>query len=97
MYHPSLNVNLMEENVIQINGGITVNVDVSIKNVMSMEKVIFGKIENGKYLANIMYESVITCNEVIESFDQKAKTISTNFNEKRAATCVILNFYILIA
>ena len=49
MYHPSLNVNLMEENVIQINGGITVNVDVSIKNVMSMEKVIFGKIENGKY------------------------------------------------
>ena len=96
MYHPSLNVNLMEENVIQINGGITVNVDVSIKNVMSMEKVIFRKIENGKYLANIMYESVITCNEVIESFDQKAKTISTNFNEKRA-TCVILNFYILIA
>ena len=86
----------MEENVIQINGGITVNVDVSIKNVMSMEKVIFRKIENGKYLANIMYESVITCNEVIESFDQKAKTISTNFNEKRA-TCVILNFYILIA
>ena len=96
MYHRSLNVNLMEENVIQINGGITVNVDVSIKNVMSMEKVIFGKIENGKYLANIMYESVITCNEVIESFDQKAKTVSTNFNEKRA-TCVILNFYILIA
>ena len=96
MYHPSLNVNLMEENVIQINGGITVNVDVSIKNVMSMEKVIFGKIENGKYLANIMYESAITCNEVIESYDEKAKTISRNFNEKRA-TCIIPNFYILIA
>ena len=32
----------MEENVIQINGGITINVDVSVKNVMYMKKIIFG-------------------------------------------------------
>ena len=32
----------MEENVIQINGGITINVDVSVKNVMYVKKVIFG-------------------------------------------------------
>ena len=31
----------MEENVIQINGGITINVDVSVKNVMYVKKIIF--------------------------------------------------------
>ena len=43
----------MEENVIQINGGITVNVDMSVKNVMYVKNIIFGtlvyvdvKIEN---------------------------------------------------
>ena len=29
------------KNVIQINGGITVNVDVSVKNIMYVKKVIF--------------------------------------------------------
>ena len=32
----------MEENVIQINGGTTINVDVSVKNVMYVKKIIFG-------------------------------------------------------
>ena len=43
----------MDENVIQINGGMTINVDMSVKNVMNMKKNIFGillhlfvKIEN---------------------------------------------------
>ena len=31
IYRASVNVNLMEESVIQINGGITINVDVSVK------------------------------------------------------------------
>ena len=31
----------MEENVIQINGGITINVDVSVENVMHVKKIIF--------------------------------------------------------
>ena len=31
----------MEENGIQINGGITINVDVSVKNVMYVKKIIF--------------------------------------------------------
>ena len=30
----------MEENVIQINGGITINVDVSVKNLMYVKKII---------------------------------------------------------
>ena len=32
----------MEENVIQINGGIMINVDVSVKNVMYVKKIMFG-------------------------------------------------------
>ena len=33
---------MIEKNVIQINGGITINVGVSVKNVMHMKNVIFG-------------------------------------------------------
>ena len=32
----------MESNVIQINGGITVNFDASVKNVMLVKIIIFG-------------------------------------------------------
>ena len=32
----------MEENVIQINGGIVINVDVSVKNVMYVKKNMLG-------------------------------------------------------
>ena len=31
----------MEQNVIQISGGITINVDVSVKNIMYMKKNMF--------------------------------------------------------
>ena len=49
----NVNVDLMEENVSQINGGIIVNVDMSVKNIIDVKKVMFGiqlhvfvKIEN---------------------------------------------------
>ena len=32
----------MEENVIQINDGITINVGVNVKNVMYVKKIMFG-------------------------------------------------------
>ena len=38
----NVNVNLMEENVIQINGRNTTNVDVSVKKAMYVKKIIFG-------------------------------------------------------
>ena len=38
--------------------------------------------EIGKYLASIMVDSVITCDEIIESYNEETKTIPTNFNEK---------------
>ena len=42
IYHVNVNVNLMEEIVIQINGGITINVDVSLNTVIYVKKIIFG-------------------------------------------------------
>ena len=33
---------MMEQNVIQINGRITINVDVSVKNIIYVKKIIFG-------------------------------------------------------
>ena len=41
IYHVNVNIDLMKENIIQINGGITINVDVSVKNVMYLKKIIF--------------------------------------------------------
>ena len=46
--------------------------------------------KNGKYLASIMDDSMITCDEIIESYDEE-----TNFNEKKA-TCKMQNFCILL-
>ena len=46
--------------------------------------------ENGKYLASIIDNSAIMCDEVIESYNEE-----TNFNEKKA-TCKTENFYILL-
>ena len=43
-----------------------------------------------------MDDSGITCDEIIESYDQETKTILTNFNEKKAI-CKMQNFYILLA
>ena len=37
----NVNVDLMEKNVIQINGEIKINVDVNVKKIMYVEKVIF--------------------------------------------------------
>ena len=52
--------------------------------------------ENGKYLASIMDDSAITCDEIIGSYDEETKAILINFNEKKT-TCKTQNFYILIA
>ena len=37
--------------------------------------------ENRKYLLRIMDDSAITCDEIIESYNEETKTILTNFNE----------------
>ena len=87
----NVNVTLMEEIVIQINDGIMMNVNVSIKNIIYVKKIIFGILLH-KYLANVIDDSVITCNEIIE---EETKTVTTNFNEKNAI-CKTKNLYILL-
>ena len=37
----NINLNLMRENVIQVNRGITINVGVSVKNITYVKKIIF--------------------------------------------------------
>ena len=68
--HKNVNENSMEQNVIQINGGITINFDVSVKKLMYMKKIMFWinpavcNCDNRKYLASIMDK--IICDEIIE-------------------------------
>ena len=40
--HVNVNVDLMEKNVIQINGGIMINVDASVKKFMYVKIIMFG-------------------------------------------------------
>ena len=42
MYRVYVSADLMEEDVIQINGEVMINVDVNVKNVMYVKKIIFG-------------------------------------------------------
>ena len=51
--------------------------------------------ENGKYLASIMDDSAIKCDETKSSGEAKSYD-KTNFNEKKAI-CKTQNFYILLA
>ena len=62
----------MKQNIIQINGGITTNVDVSVKKSIYVKKTIFQSCcncENGKYLASIMDQSI--CDLIIDVNSKK--------------------------
>ena len=41
MFHVNANVNFMVQNAIKINGGIMINVDMSVKNIYE-KKIMFG-------------------------------------------------------
>ena len=69
----------MEENVTQTTGGIMINVDVSVKKRHVCKKNYVWNLatcnwENGKYLANVMDDSAIICDRVIDG-DAGAKSI----------------------
>ena len=66
-----VNVNLIEENVIEINGGIIINVDASVKKKDYVSNPATCNRENGKYLLRIMDDSTIICDKVIESYDKE--------------------------
>ena len=77
-YHDNVNVDLMNKNVIQSNGGMIINADVSAKSVIYAKKIFWNpatcNCKNLKYLASVMDDSVITCDRIIE------EVVSTNFN-----------------
>ena len=55
----------MQQNLIQINVWRTINIDVSVKNIIYAKKIIFGvlltcRCENGKYLAIIVDDSALS-------------------------------------
>ena len=95
MYHANVDVYLMEENAIQINGAIMRNVNVRVKNIMYVKKIMFGiaacNCENGKHLASIMDDSATTCDEILESYNEE-----TNFNKKKAIGKTQV-FYVFLA
>ena len=85
----------MIENVIQIKSGMMANVDARIKTqktlcVQKIWNLATCNCENGKYLASIIYNSVITCDEIVE----ETKTIPTNFDKK--ITCKTKKLYNLL-
>ena len=89
----------MKQNVSPVNGRIMINVDVSLKKCSVCEKDYVWNpsacnCENRKYLASVMDDSVITRDKVIESYNEKIKTVPTNFNDKNM-TSKAQNFYIL--
>ena len=68
----NVNVDLMEENLIQNNGGIMINVYVRVKTLyLESWYIIITKLK--KYLARFMNDSVITCDEITVSYDEGAK------------------------
>ena len=42
IFHVNVNVNLMKQKVSEVNGGITTNVHVSVKNIIYVKKILFG-------------------------------------------------------
>ena len=64
----------MEENLIQINGAVTINVKVSVKDVNNVKNLClescYMQLSNEKYSPSIMDDSTIMCYEIIESFDK---------------------------
>ena len=83
----NVNVNLMEQNVSQINGGISIKVNVSVTKIHICDKEYVWNpstciCENEKYLESIMGDSAILCDDVINPYDEEIKAIPTNFDEK---------------
>ena len=76
------------KNVIQINVWIVIKLDVSVKNIVCVKKDYICthftySCKNGKYLMNIIDDSVITCDKAIDFYNKETKTIPANYNEKK--------------
>ena len=97
---------MKEENVFQINGEITKNVDESVKYHLREKGYIWNSAtfscKNGKDLASIIDNSVITCDKIIE---EKIKTVRKYIIEKKCNlsnktflifACLFINYHCII-
>ena len=85
--HVNVNINWIKQNLIQINGGIIVKIE-TVKNIMF--GILLHIIVKRKYIGSIIYDSMIMCDEAINSEDKKV-----NFNEKKSVF-KIQNVYFLL-
>ena len=78
--------------------GIMINVYVSVKNKIYVKKIIFGIVLHVVVKMENIYQvlRMIQRLRVMKLYDEETKTITTNFNEKKA-TCKTQNLYILLA
>ena len=71
----------MAENVIQINGGITINVNVMYVKQIIFETLLHVVVKMENIWESIMDGPVIMCDEIIED---EAKTVTINFHKNNA-------------
>ena len=95
IYYANLNLNLMVENEFPIKSGIIITVDVSTKKLKYVKKIYIWNpsayiCKNGKYLASIIDDSVITCDEVIDM--KERKTIPKNIICERKRFFILITF-----
>ena len=87
--HVNVDKDLMKENVIQINGRIIINFDVSVKITMYLKNFVLGfytQLWKWKIFRKYYNNSTIVCDEIIESngklnLKDDYKETKTNFKE----------------
>ena len=88
----------MEEKIIQIIGGIRINVDVSVKHINFVKNPATQSWKNWKYLASITDDSVITYDEITDveakSYEKETKTVSKILIKKTPAKHKVDIFYL---
>ena len=86
-----------KKNAIQINGGITINVDVSIKKFLYGNNIMSGIllhviVKNGKYLTSIMDK--IICDEIVDVKEMHFN--KENISCKRQSFYIVSTFLLII-
>ena len=90
----NVNVNLMKQSVIHINGGITINVSVSVRNIIYVQNKMFGILVH--VIVKMENEVIDADSKVIPKDDNdETETVPTNLNQRKV-TSKMQNFYILL-
>ena len=88
---------MIEENVIKVNRGITININVSVKNSSMWKKYVWNpaksNYKNVKRLACITNDSAITSRIVLVSYDEEINLNEKKESVKKNVFLYWLNFY----